>query len=112
MRRNHPTSSPGAKSSTKIKVEGSGRRLKLAGRRTKSSVTSVFVRALARRERVVFESTYADQWADAVTQLSGDDVKSDKTDNLLVALNRAGKISGGQFLKLLTSHHRSVRDAF
>lgn len=59
-----------------------------------STVTSVYVRALARRARVTYARTYADRWAEAVTRLAGDDVQSDKTDDLLVALRRANKIIG------------------
>jgi hypothetical protein len=69
-------------------------------------VTSLFVRALARRERVVYRAIYADRWAEAVTRLGGDEVTSDATDNLLVALARAGKISASEQLRMLVAHHR------
>lgn len=78
-------------------------------RRRQSSVTSLFVRALARREGVMFETTFADRWAGAVTRLAGDSIASDATDNLLVALARAGKISIADQLGMLAAHHRRVR---
>ncbi|WP_269499790.1 hypothetical protein [Castellaniella sp. S9] len=81
-----------------------------AARRRRTSVTSVFVqRALARRAGVVFRPLYVDRWAEAVTRLAGDEIRSDATDNRLVALARAGRISGAEQLRLLAAHHRSVR---
>jgi len=80
-----------------------------AARRRRTSVTSVFVRALARRAGVVFRPLYVDRWAEAVTRLAGDEIRSDATDNCLVALARAGRISGAEQLRLLAAHHRSVR---
>lgn len=88
-------------------------RLKLArstsrGKKT-TSVTSVFVRAIARREGVKYRPTHADRWAGAVTRLAGDEVKSDVTDDRVVALGRAGKITAADALDLLVAHHRRVR---
>ncbi|MGS1117439.1 hypothetical protein [Castellaniella sp. UC4442_H9] len=75
-------------------------------RRPGASVTSLFVRALARRERVVYTALFADRWAEAVTRLGDDEVVSDATDDLLVALARAGKISASEQLRMLVAHHR------
>lgn len=75
-------------------------------RRRRTSVTSLFVRALARREGVVYKAIFADRWAEAVTRLGGDEVKSDATDDLLVALARVGKISASEQLRMLVAHHR------
>jgi hypothetical protein len=82
---------------------------KIRARQNKSSVTSVFVRALARREGVLVRNTFADNWAQAVTRLAGDSIKSDTTDDRLVALARAGKISASQQLGMLVAHHRRAR---
>ena len=71
--------------------------------------TAAYVYQLAQREGVVFQPTYADRWANAVTQLAGDEVKSDATDDLLVALSRAGKLSGHEMARLLIAHHRDCR---
>lgn len=78
-------------------------------KRRQSSVTSVFVRALARREGVAYNTTFADNWASAVTRLAGDTIRSDATDDLLVALGRSGKISAADQLEMLVAHHRRVR---
>jgi hypothetical protein len=69
---------------------------------------SVYVRQLANREGIQFAPTYADLWASAVTQLAGDEVKSDATDDLLVALTRAGKLSPRDMTKLVIAHHRNL----
>ena len=47
------------------------------------------------------------KWS-AVTQLAGDEVKSDATDDLLVALTRAGKLSPRDMTKLVIAHHRNL----
>ena len=69
---------------------------------------AIYVRQLAKREGIVFAPTFADIWASAVTQLAGDEVKSDPTDDLLVALTRAGKLSPREMTKLVIAHHRNL----
>jgi hypothetical protein len=70
--------------------------------------TATYVRRLAMKEGIVFTPTFADQWAKAVTTLAGDEVNSDKIDDLLVALTRAGKLSPRDMSKLVIAHHRSL----
>ena len=73
------------------------------------TAVSRYVRALANRHKVHYEPTFSDRWASSVTRLADDDVKSDKTDDLLVALRRAGKLSPKDMTKLVISHHREAR---
>lgn len=77
-------------------------------RQRRHDPTANYVRQLAKREGIVFAPTFADRWAKAVTQLAGDDIKSDKTDDLLVALTRAGKLSPRDMTKLVIAHHRNL----
>lgn len=70
--------------------------------------TAKYVRDLAQKEGVHFHPIYADHWANAVTNLAGDDVKSDSTDDLLVALTRAGKITPKVMVELVIQHHRDL----
>ncbi len=77
-------------------------------RRRRSDPTAIYVRQLAKREGIVFAPTFADLWAKAVTKLAGDEVKSDKTDDLLVALTRAGKLSPRDMTRLVIAHHRNL----
>jgi hypothetical protein len=67
-----------------------------------------YVQELAKREGVVFTPAFADTWAVAVTKLAGDDVKSDATDDLLVALRRADKLTPREMTRLVIAHHRSL----
>jgi hypothetical protein len=76
--------------------------------RLPSDPTATYVRQLAKREGITFIPTYADLWAKAVTNLAGDDVKSDKIDDLLVALTRAGKLSARDMTRLVIAHHRNL----
>lgn len=77
-------------------------------RRGRSDPTAIYVRQLAKREGIVFAPTFADLWAKAVTKLAGDEVNSDKTDDLLVALTRAGKLSPRDMTRLVIAHHRNL----
>lgn len=83
--------------------------IRLKAARQPSSLTALFVRILAKRAQVYFSPTYADRWASAVTRLAGDNPKSDSTDDLLVALTRAGKLSPQEMAKMVIAHHRSSR---
>lgn len=77
-------------------------------RQKRRDPTAIYVRQLAKREGVVFAPTFADIWAQAVSKLAGDEIKSDKIDDLLVALTRAGKLSPRDMTKLVVAHHRSL----
>ena len=59
---------------------------------------------IAKKHGVSFKRTYADVWAENVTHLAGDPVVRDDTNDLLVALKRAGAISGRDMVKLLSRH--------
>ena len=85
-----------------------GRSVKHA-RQRRLATTADKVRDLAHRQGVVFSPTYADRWAVAVTKLAGDVVASDATDDLLVALTRAGKLTPADMVKLLIDHHRDQK---
>lgn len=75
--------------------------------KTRSTSVARYVSKLAKASGVSFTPTFADQWAAAVTKLAGDEISSDKTDDLLVALARAGKLSGRDMVKLVMAHHRT-----
>lgn len=75
-------------------------------RQRRLATTADKVRDLAYRHGVVFSPTFADRWAEAVTRLAGDAVASDATDDLLVALTRAGKLTPVDMAKLVIAHHR------
>jgi hypothetical protein len=95
---------------SKHKLNGTSSRT-LARKRVKQQFrdpAALYVRQLAKREGIVFVPTFADIWATAVTKMAGDEVKSDSTDDLLVALTRAGKLTPRDMTKLVIAHHRSL----
>lgn len=65
-----------------------------------------FVQDLARRLKVAYVPSSMDQWAETVTHLAGDEVRSDSTQDLLVALKRAGKLSKEEVAALTIRHLR------
>lgn len=66
--------------------------------------TGVYVHALAKEFGVVYQRTPTDELADVITRLSGDTVDIDATENLIVALRRAGIIDGPTMVSLLGKH--------
>lgn len=80
----------GAESALKIPSEGVGE----------------FVARLAKRHRVKYVRTVGDEWAETVTRLSGDEVRSDATEDLLVELKRSRKLTDREMAALLVSHLR------
>jgi len=71
--------------------------------------TARYVLSLAKRLGISYTPTYSDHWAFAVTRLAGDEVLSDSTDDLLVALTRAGKLSPNDMTKMVMEHHRTLK---
>lgn len=71
--------------------------------------TSRYVHELAASSGVRYARTYGDEWAHHVTRLAGDDVQTDETEKLLVALKRAGQISGKEMVRLVITHLREKK---
>jgi hypothetical protein len=65
-----------------------------------------YVRWLAGFHGVRYVPTAADQWAETVTRLAGDDVRSGPVQDLLVALKRAGKLTKDDMASLLVNYLR------
>ena len=65
---------------------------------------SAFVQRFAMSRDVHFKRTGLDQWAEAVTRASGDDVTLDETGKLLVALKKKNLINGRQMARLMSNH--------
>jgi len=63
-----------------------------------------FIHRLAEANQVIYQRTRLDDWAEAVTQAAGDDVKLDPTENLLVALAKKNVITGRQAMRLLNNY--------
>lgn len=56
------------------------------------------------RSGIRFQLTNADVLADVATRLSGDDVTTDEVEDLVVALKRAGIITGHEMVDLLGTY--------
>lgn len=78
--------------------------LRVGGRQTMPTTdVAQFVRELARKHQVRHARTPSDQWAETVTRLAGDEVRSGPVQDLLVALKRAGKLSNDDMATLLVN---------
>jgi hypothetical protein len=65
---------------------------------------SAFVQRFAMSRDVHFKRSGLDQWAEAVTRASGDDVTLDETGKLFVALKKKQLINGRQMARLMSNH--------
>lgn len=70
-----------------------------------------FVQGLARRFKVAYTPTSMDRWAETVTRLAGDEVRSDGIQDLLVALKRSGKLSADEMTALMVNYLREQKQS-
>lgn len=68
-----------------------------------------FVETFARKSGIRYRRSGLDLWAEAVTRASGDDVRLDHTQELLVALRKKNLLNDRQFSRLLTNHMREIK---
>jgi hypothetical protein len=72
--------------------------------------TSEYVAELAKTHNVVYERTQGDVIAEKFSELSDNEVNSDDTCDLLVALCRAKVITQRDMASLLTKHLREIKE--
>lgn len=65
------------------------------------SITREYVIALVDKSGIRYHPTPEDALAAIATRLAGDEVVTDKVEDLIVALRRAGAISGDEMVDLL-----------
>ncbi len=65
------------------------------------SNTAEYVIALAEQNGIHYLPTPEDELAEVATRLAGDDVVTDEIEDLIMALRRAGMISGTELVRLL-----------
>jgi hypothetical protein len=65
-----------------------------------------YVLDLANRYKITYIRTYSDEWADTVTRLADDTVQTDSTENLVIALKKAHKVSGAEMVQMLANYLR------
>lgn len=63
-----------------------------------------YIANLARQHNVRYVETKSSQLAKVITHLSDDEIKSDNTEKLVVALRKAEVINGSEMLVLLGRH--------
>jgi hypothetical protein len=68
--------------------------------------TGDYVRNLADFHGIEYVPTATDQWADMVTRLAGDEVRTGPVQDLLLALMRAGKLTKNDMARLLVNYLR------
>lgn len=71
--------------------------------------TSVYVADLARQHHIAYTRTPCDALAEIVTRLSDDEIVTDETEDLIVALKRKGIIDGATMVDLLGRHLDETR---
>jgi len=64
--------------------------------------------SLAQKHGVTYTPTTTDVWAQTVTRLAGDDVALDDIELLLIALQRAGRLSRQEALRLQVNYLREA----
>ena len=70
---------------------------------------AALVERFSRQKKFVPEKTYGHFYAAKVTELAGDSVELDMTEEVLVALKRRKVISGRRMVDLLGQHQREMR---
>ncbi|WP_411565713.1 hypothetical protein ACLIN3_22850 [Pseudomonas orientalis] len=65
-----------------------------------------YVMDLADSCQVAYVRTYADEWAQNVSRLAGDDVRTDVIEDLVIALKKEKKVTGLEAVHLLTNYLR------
>jgi hypothetical protein len=65
-----------------------------------------YVLDLAEVSKVSYVKTYADEWAENVSRLAGDDVRTDSIEQLVIALKKEKKVTGTEAVHLLANYLR------
>jgi hypothetical protein len=73
------------------------------------SATAVRIRKMAENCRVAYVPTPRDALAWHITRLTGDEVEFDETEQLLIALQRAGHITRIETVNLQASYLREIK---
>ena len=67
------------------------------------------IRKMAQEYHVAYVGTQSDALAHHITRLAGDDVQLDEIEQLLVALQRSGRITRVEMVQLQASYLREAR---
>jgi hypothetical protein len=67
------------------------------------------IRKMAEEHHVAYEQTARDARARHITRLAGNDVQLDEIEQLLIALQRSGRLSRVEMVKLQADYLREIR---
>lgn len=73
------------------------------------TATARVIRSLAERSHVVYQATTTDRLAGHITRLAGDEVSFDAIERMLIGLQRAGRISRRQMVRLQARYLRESK---
>ena len=65
-----------------------------------------YVLDLAKRHQITYVKTYADEWAESVTRLADDEVRTDNIENLVIALKKDRRVSSTEMVQMLANYLR------
>jgi hypothetical protein len=71
--------------------------------------TAARIRKMAQEYHVAYVGTQSDALAHHITRLAGDDVQLDEIEQLLVALQRSGRLTRVEMVQLQASYLREAR---
>jgi hypothetical protein len=77
--------------------------------RQTQSATATRIRELAQRYQVAYVRTERDSLAHHITRLAGDHVELDEIEQLLIALQRAGRLSRIEAVRLQANYLRESK---
>ena len=75
----------------------------------RQTATARIIQNLAVRNQVVYQMTATDRLANQITRLAGDDVDFDPIEQLLIGLQRVGRINRKQMVRLQARYLRESR---
>jgi hypothetical protein len=73
------------------------------------TATAARIRKMAQEYHVAYVGTQSDALAHHITRLAGDDVQLDEIEQLLVALQRSGRITRVEMVQLQANYLREAR---
>lgn len=65
-----------------------------------------YVLDLAKRYKITYVKTHADEWAENVTRLAGDEVRTDGIENLVIALKKDRRVTSAEMVQMLANYLR------
>lgn len=75
----------------------------------RQTATARVIQNLAERNHIVYQLTATDRLANHITRLAGDDVDFDAIEQMLIGLQRVGRISRVQMVRLQARYLRESR---